>query len=96
MNIYVGGLAWDVNQEDLKKAFESFGHVESTKVIVDLYTGRSKGFGFVEMPVDSEAQSAIDELNGKRLKGRPVTVDKARPRPESQWKARQVVKRRPF
>jgi RNA recognition motif-containing protein len=80
MNIYVGNLSYDVTEEDLQKAFEVFGHVESSKVIMDMYSGRSKGFGFVEMPIDAEAQSAIDGLNGKELKGRAVNVNKARPR----------------
>jgi RNA recognition motif-containing protein len=80
MNIYVGNLSYDVTEEDLQKAFEGFGHVESSKVVMDMYTGRSRGFGFVEMPIEAEAQSAIDGLNGKELKGRAVNVNKARPR----------------
>jgi len=83
MNIYVGGLSYDVTEEDLKQAFEEFGEVDSAKVIKDMYRGKSKGFGFVEMPSNAEAQSAIDGLNGKELKGRTVTVNKARPRSDS-------------
>ncbi len=80
MNIYVGNLSYEVTVEDLQKAFEVFGHVESAKVIKDMYTGRSKGFGFVEMPTETEAQAAIDDLNDTELKGRNLKVGKARPR----------------
>jgi cold-inducible RNA-binding protein len=83
MNIYVGNLSYEVNEEDLKVAFEAFGQVETVKVISDNYTGRSKGFGFVEMPNNSEAQSAIDSLNGTELKGRALNVNTARPRTEN-------------
>jgi len=82
MNIYVGSLSYNVTEEDLKQAFETFGEVESVKIIRDMYSGRSKGFGFVEMPGNSEAQSAIDGLNGKELRGRTMNVNKARPRSE--------------
>ena len=82
MNIYVGNLSYEVTEEDLKTAFETFGAVDTVKVIKDNYTGRSKGFGFVEMPTKSEAQSAIEGLNGKDLKGRNLNVNEARPRPE--------------
>ena len=82
MNIYVGNLSYEVTEEDLKEAFEAFGEVETVKVIKDNYTGRSKGFGFVEMPSKAEAQSAIDALNGKELKGRTLNVNEARPRSE--------------
>ena len=80
MNIYVGNLSYEVTVEDLQKAFEVFGHVDSAKVIKDMYTGRSKGFGFVEMSTETEAQAAIDDLNGTELKGRNLKVGKARPR----------------
>ena len=82
MNIYVGNLSYEVTEEDLKKAFEVFGEVDTVKVIKDNYTGRSKGFGFVEMSAKSEAQSAIEGLNGKDLKGRNLNVNEARPRPD--------------
>jgi len=82
VNIYVGNLSYEITQEDLQQAFEGFGQVESVKVIQDNYTGRSKGFGFVEMQDSAEAHSAIDGLNGKELKGRALKVDKARPRSE--------------
>ncbi len=80
MNIYVGNLSYEVTEEDLKEAFGAFGEVGTVKVIKDNYTGRSKGFGFVEMPDKSEAQSAIEGLNGKDLKGRSLNVNEARPR----------------
>ena len=83
MNIYVGNLSYDCTEEDLKQAFEAFGQVESVKIITDMYSGRSKGFGFVEMPAEAEAQSAIDGLNGKDMKGRDLNVNVARPRSEN-------------
>ena len=82
MNIYVGNLSYEVTEEDLKNAFEGFGKVDTIKVIKDKETGRAKGFGFVEMPDKSEAQAAIEGLNGKDLKGRSLNVNEARPRPE--------------
>ena len=83
MNIYVGNLSNEVTEEDLKQAFETFGQVESVKIIKDKYTNRSKGFGFVEMASKAEGQSAIDGLNGKELKGKALNVNEARPRTES-------------
>ncbi len=83
MNIYVGNLSNEVTEEDLKQDFETFGEVESVKIIKDKYTDRSKGFGFVEMPSKAEGQSAIDGLNGKELKGKALNVNEARPRTES-------------
>ena len=82
MNIYVGNLSYEVTEEDLKEAFGAFGGVDTVKIIKDNYTGRSKGFGFVEMSAKSEAQSAIEGLNGKDLKGRNLNVNEARPRAE--------------
>lgn len=82
MNIYVGNLSNDVTDEDLREAFEAFGQVTSANVIKDKFSGQSRGFGFVEMPGKAEAQAAIDGLNGKDLKGRPLNVNEARPRPE--------------
>ena len=82
MNIYVGNLSFDVTEEDLRQAFDPFGQISSVKVITDRYTGGSKGFGFVEMPNNAEAQSAISGLNGKELKGRTLNVSEARPRSE--------------
>jgi cold-inducible RNA-binding protein len=89
MNIYVGNLSYDLSEEDLKKAFEEFGQVESAKIISDMYSGRSKGFGFVEMSNEAEAQSAIDGLNGKDLKGRTLNVNQARPRSEGRGGSKQ-------
>ena len=83
MNIYTGNLSYEVTEEDLKQAFETFGEVESVNIIKDKYSGRSKGFGFVEVPVRIEAQKAINELNGTEYKGQMLKVNKARPRTES-------------
>ncbi len=83
MNIYLGNLSYEATEEDIKEAFEAFGEVESARIIRDKYTNRSKGFGFVEMPDDGNAQSAIDNLNDTELKGRKITVNKARPRTDS-------------
>ena len=80
MNIYVGNLSYEATEDDLRQAFEAFGQVASATIIKDKFSGRSKGFGFVEMPTDSEAQSAIGELNGKEVKGRALNVNEARPR----------------
>ena len=82
MKIYVGNLSYEVTEEDLKGAFEAFGQVASAEIIKDKFSGRSKGFGFVEMSAKEEAQSAIAELNGTELKGRTLKVDEARARSE--------------
>ena len=83
MNIYLGNLSYEVTEQELQRAFEAFGEVESVSIIKDKFSGRSKGFGFVEMPDKANAQSAINELNGKELKGRTLNVNEARPRSES-------------
>ncbi len=83
MNIYVGSLSYEITEEDLKQAFEAFGQVVSVNIIKDRYSGESRGFGFVEMPAKAEAQSAINDLNGKELKGRTLNVNEARPRSEA-------------
>jgi len=83
MNIYIGNLSHEVTEEDLKQAFETFGEVESVKIIKDKYTNKSKGFGFVEMPDNANAQSAINDLNDTELKGRTLKVDKAHSRSDS-------------
>ncbi|MEJ2602928.1 MAG: RNA-binding protein [Gammaproteobacteria bacterium] len=80
MNIYVGNLSYSLTDEELREAFAAFGEVKSAKVIMDRETGRSKGFGFVEMDNSSEAEEAIRVLNGHDLKGRPARVSEARPR----------------
>ena len=82
MNIYVGNLSRDVTEEDLRQTFEAFGKVETVSLIKDKFSGESRGFGFVEMPAKAEAQSAITGANGKELKGRPLKVNEARPRPQ--------------
>jgi RNA recognition motif-containing protein len=80
MNIYVGNLSWGLSEDDLREKFESYGEVDSVKIIQDKMTGRSRGFGFVEMPNDSEGKTAIAELNGKELDGRAIKVNEARPK----------------
>jgi RNA recognition motif-containing protein len=80
MNIYVGNLSYTAKDNDLKEAFEAFGEVTSAKIITDRYSGDSKGFGFVEMPVKEEALSAINELNGVDIKGNTLVVNEARQR----------------
>ena len=82
MKLYVGNLSYDTSEEDLRKSFEEFGTVESVVVVNDKYTGKSKGFAFVEMGSREEAQAAMNGLNGKQLGDRTLKVDEARPRPE--------------
>ena len=79
MNIYVGSLSYEVKEEDLQEAFSGFGQVVSVKIIKDQYSGRSKGFGFVEMPARNEADAAIKGLNNTELKGRTIKVNQAKP-----------------
>ena len=79
MNIYVGNLSYSVTEEDLRNEFGAFGELSSVNIIKDKFTGRSKGFGFVEMPSNSEADAAIKALNGKDLKGRNIKVNPAKP-----------------
>ena len=81
-NIYVGNLSWECTADDLLALFEEHGAVARAQVITDRETGRSRGFGFVEMELDDEAQKAIDALNGQTHQGRPLTVNEARPREE--------------
>lgn len=82
MNIYAGNLAYSITDHSLQEAFEEFGTVDSARVIQDRDSGRSKGFGFVEMPNADEAQAAIEALNGKDIDGRAITVNEARPKPQ--------------
>jgi len=82
MNIFVGNLSPGITEDDLQQAFEAFGKIASVTVIKDKFSGESRGFGFVEMPDKAEAQSAIDGLNGKDLKGQTLNVNEARPRSE--------------
>ena len=80
MDIYVGNIAYAVTDEDLRSSFGVYGTVESARVVIDRDTGRSRGFGFVEMPNQDEGPKAIENLNGADLKGRPMTVNPSRPR----------------
>jgi len=84
MNIFVGSLPFSIEEADLRESFEAYGTVDSVKIITDKFTGRSKGFGFVEMPNDEEAQKAIDELNGATVEGRTIVVNKSEPKPEGE------------
>ena len=83
MNIYVGNLAKDVTDEELQNLFAEYGYIKSVKIIRDLFSGESKGFGFVEMPGVAEAQKAIDSCNTKDLKGKKIVVNEARPKTEN-------------
>jgi RNA recognition motif-containing protein len=80
MNIFVAKLNYDTQESDLKHAFSEYGDIDSVKIIMDKFTGRSKGFGFVEMPNDDEGQNAINGLNDTELDGRTIVVKKAEPR----------------
>lgn len=82
MRIYVGNLPYDISEEELRREFEAFGGVESVSIPTDQYSGRSRGFAFVDMPAKSEAVAAIAALNGKMLKQRTIVVSEARPREE--------------
>ena len=82
MNIYVGNLSYETTDEDLMGAFNPFGQVDAARVVMDRYSGRSRGFGFVEMPNNDEATKAIADMNGRDLGGRSLTVNEARPRRE--------------
>ncbi|MCB1151975.1 RNA-binding protein, partial [bacterium] len=79
-NIYVGNLSYRMSDDELRNAFSPFGEVSSARIIMDRDTGRSKGFGFVEMPDDNQAQEAISKLDGSDLEGRTLKVNVARPR----------------
>jgi len=80
LNIYVGNLSYEVTEGELREKFAAFGEVTAVNIIKDKYSGESRGFGFVEMPSKSEAQKAIEEMNGKDLMGRAVNVNEARPK----------------
>jgi RNA recognition motif-containing protein len=83
MNIYVGNLPWDLTEEELREAFAAFGEVETAKIVTDKFSGRSRGFGFVEMPNKEEGTAAVSGMNEKVLKGRSIKVNEARPRTEN-------------
>ena len=80
MNLYIGNLHYNVNEEELKEIFKKYGEVMTVIIITDKYTGSSKGFGFIEMLNDEEANKAIDNLNGTEIRGRKVIVNQARER----------------
>ena len=84
MNIFVGSLPFSIEEADLRESFEAYGAVDSVKIITDKFTGRSKGFGFVEMENDEEALKAIAELNGATVQGRAIVVNKSEPKPEGE------------
>ena len=86
MNIYVGNLNYEVNEEFLKSVFEEYGVVDSAKIIIDKYSGKSKGFGFIEMPNENEGLKALEALNGKEVKGRNLKVNQAREKSENNFK----------
>ncbi len=80
MNLYVGNLSYEMSEEKLRSEFAEYGEVQSAKIITDKFTGRSRGFGFVEMNSDDEGKKAMEELNGKDCEGRQLVVNEARPR----------------
>ena len=80
MNIYVGNLPYNITEDELKDVFAEYGAVEKVTLITDKYTGESKGFGFIEMPTQSEAEEAVKSLDGNSVKGRNIKVNQARPR----------------
>jgi RNA recognition motif-containing protein len=82
MNIYVGNLLFDVTEDELKELFAPFGQVTEVRLIMDKFSGKTKGFGFIEMPSKEEAEKAIEGLNGKDIKGRAMTVNEAKPKTE--------------
>lgn len=82
MNIYVGNLSWQMTDEDLRTLFEQYGSVTSAKIVKDKVSGRSKGFGFVEMPDDTEAQNALSSLYESEVLGRKIIVNEAQPKPQ--------------
>ncbi len=84
MNIYIGNLPYTITEDELKESFNSFGEVSSVNIITDRFSGQSKGFGFVEMPEDTEAEAAIKALDGQEIKGRNLKINQARPRRENQ------------
>lgn len=82
MNIYIGNLSFDTTEESLRQAFEGYGEVSTVSIVTDRYTGKSRGFGFVEMASKGEAEAAITGLNGQELDGQTLNVNEARPRTE--------------
>jgi RNA recognition motif-containing protein len=88
MNIYVGNLSWGTTEAELREAFSAYGQVSSATIVKDRNTGRSRGFGFVEMPEDSQGQAAIEALNGTELGGRELKVNLARPKEDQDRRRR--------
>ena len=88
MNIYIGNLPYRISEDELREAFESCGEVTSVRIVMDRETGKSKGFGFVEMANQSEAEEAIKKLDGSMLNGRNIRVNEARPRPATPFQKR--------
>ncbi len=84
MNIFVGSLPWATEEDELRGSFEAYGEVSSVRIITDKFTGRSKGFGFVEMPDDAAAQKAIEELDGSSFGGRNIVVNESKPKPQGE------------
>ncbi len=82
MNLYIGNMPFSMTEDDLRELFSPYGEVSSVSIVMDKFSGRSKGFGFVEMPDNSQADQAIKALNESRIKGRPLKVNQARPRGE--------------
>ncbi|MCG8016060.1 MAG: RNA-binding protein [Candidatus Thiodiazotropha sp. 'RUGA'] len=89
MNIYVGNLPWSVKDDELRKLFSEFGDVSAANVIMDKFSGRSRGFGFVEMPNTDHAETAIKSLNDKEIEGRSLRVNEAKPREERPQRSHQ-------
>jgi RNA recognition motif-containing protein len=96
MNIYVGNLSWNLKDQDLQNLFASHGEVTSAKIVNDKFTNRSKGFGFVEMANDDEANAAIAALNGTEVDGRNIVVNESRPKPEGERSGGGGFKKRSF
>lgn len=82
MNIFVGSLPWATEEDDLRSSFEAYGEVDSVRIITDKFSGRSKGFGFVEMPDDEAARKAIEGLDGSEMSGRTIVVNESKPKTE--------------
>ena len=96
MNIYVGNLSWQMTDEDLRTLFEQYGSVTSAKIVKDKVSGRSKGFGFVEMPDDTEAQNALSSLYDSEVLGRKIIVNEAQPKPQKGGSGGGGFKKRSF
>ena len=96
MNIYVGNLSWQMTDEDLRTLFEQYGSVTSAKIVKDKVSGRSKGFGFVEMPDDTEAQNALSSLYDSEVLGRKIIVNEAQPKPQNGGSGGGGFKKRSF